>query len=341
MHFTSGTKMKTNPSGAAAPLNEEGFNAVADRCCQAEMKVFIERVAVANNLQVCHESGLNGFVPYHSCGAADRSFDKLVSELLSSSASDCPWVQQEDVTCQPLSPTCPEFPAAPPAAHCQCNRTKAASVDLADVKVNQNNLGGQGPDSGVEEIRLVGKGKPSAGVTSTGELFDIVITTDRADYNSGKDSGLWGTDFAVIFVKATQSTGIEGNFKFSFVQPGTNNPVTVPEIHMSVFDLDGDPNWEVASSSGYAGYVTVPDTNLVASSLPGGRTQFTGTANMDANGMKNNGANALTENEKKASVMYFYKDVANFELQFSRTKQGGPSGLLFAFSSSLNELCEE
>ena len=35
-----------------------------------------------------------------------------------------------------------------------------------------------------------------------------------------------------------------------------------------------------------------------------------------------NGANALTENEKKASVMYFYKDVANFELQFGRTKQG-------------------
>jgi hypothetical protein len=30
-----------NPSGAAAPLDETGYAAVADRCCQAEMQVFI------------------------------------------------------------------------------------------------------------------------------------------------------------------------------------------------------------------------------------------------------------------------------------------------------------
>ena len=41
------------------------------------MKVFIERVIFDNNLQVCAESGLLGFIPWHSCGAVQRSFLKL------------------------------------------------------------------------------------------------------------------------------------------------------------------------------------------------------------------------------------------------------------------------
>jgi len=335
---------KTNPSGAAAPLNEEGYSAVADRCCEAEMKVFIERVIFDNDLQVCAESGLLGFIPWHSCGAVQRSFLKLETELLQASTSDCPWVQNKDDACQTLPgpPACLHFPDIPPSSHCQCSRSEAAKVDFAGTSVLHNNLGGWGPDSGVEELRL--GGTPSAGTSSTGEPFDIVITTDQPDYkgaNLPTKNGLWGPDFGVIYTVAVEDAGVETNFKFSFVKPGTNTPVTLSEIHMTVFDIDGPTNWEVSSSKGYTGYATVPDTNLMASKLPDGRTRFTGTQNMNAANLKALGANRMTDEDKKATVMYFYKNVASFELQFGRTVKGGPSGLLFAFESSLNELCAE
>lgn len=340
---------KTNPSGAAAPLNEEGYNAVADRCCQAEMEEFIRRVIFDQALQLCSESGLLGFTPWHSCGAADRSFDRLVAELLAAPSSPCPWVQTSGTSCQPLPgpPSCLDFPNIPPRAHCQCSRSGAAKVNFQNAKVSQSNLGGTGPDSGLTELRFVGNTAPSAGVSSTGQLFDIVITTDDADYTGSSSAtsvnGLWrgSADFGVIFTTATASSGIETNFKFKFVEPGTNNPVTVSEVHMTVFDLDGAPNYEVTSSKGYTGYVTTPDTNLLASKLPDGRTRFTGTANMNANNLKANGANGMNNADKQATVMYFYTDVSSFELQFGRTRSGGPSGLLFAFDSSLNELCGE
>jgi len=335
---------KTNPSGAAAPLNEEGFSAVADRCCDAEMKEFITRVIFHNNLQVCEESGLLGFIPWHSCGAVERSFVKLETQLLQAATSTCPWVQNIGAACEALPgpPACLHFPGMPAASHCACSRSEAAKVSFAGASVLQNNLGGWGPDSGVEELRF--GGTPSAGTSSTGESFDIVITTDQPDYKGypiggSKTNGLWGPDFGVIYTTAVEDAGVETNFKFSFVKPGTNIPVTLSEVHMTVFDIDGFANWEIASSKGYTGYATVPDTNLLASRLADGRTRFTGTQNMDAANLRALGANRLTDEDKRATVMYFYKNVASFELQFGRTVKGGPSGLLFAFESSLNELC--
>merc|ERR1719453_1528133 len=42
-----------NPSGSAAPLTQEGYAAVADRCCQAEMIQFIQRVVFEQGFEVC------------------------------------------------------------------------------------------------------------------------------------------------------------------------------------------------------------------------------------------------------------------------------------------------
>merc|ERR1740138_1610717 len=74
------------------------------------------------------------------------------------------------------------------------------------------------------------------------------------------------------------------DFKFSFVAPGTNTPVVVTEIHMSVLDLDRDgPTGatEVTSSKGYRGYVTDISPNIVASRFEDGRTKFSAvTANL-------------------------------------------------------------
>lgn len=324
----SNLDLETNPSGAAAPLNEEGYSAVADRCCLAEMKVFIERVIFDHGLQICEQPGLEGFVPWHSCGSTS-SYAGLVEHLVQDSRGQCPWVQAADAACQALPgpPTCEEFPGVTPHPPCSCSRSKAAIVDLAAASLSRNNLDGKGP--GAAEMRF--SGSPGAGViTSTGQVFDIVITTVDA-YSPGAPNSKRG-DFGKIIISGRSST----TFKFSFVEPGSNSPVKVPEIHMAVFDLDRWNRWsvETTSSKGYTGYVTDPHPDLVASKLPDGRTEFTGTKS----GSDPTTAMTLTDAQKKSSIMFFYTDVTSFELNFAK-KGSGDSGLLFAFGSSLQERC--
>jgi len=337
-------EMKVNPSGAAAPLDESGYGAVSDRCCQAEMKEFIKRVVIENNLQICHEGGLEGITPYHSCRpGSGGTFAKLTADLLSDSQSECAWVQSSGGDCLPIPdpPTCPIFPEVPPASPCHCSRAAAAKVDIAGASLSRSNLGGQGPDFGqAEELHFSG----SPGITSTGEPFDLVVTM-IGDYDDGgmaQKNGQFtkNTELGVFFVRG------EATFKFSFVKPGTRTPVTVPEIHMAIFDLDGGTagytgTIEHASSRGYAGYVTVPEPNLSADNLPDGRTQFTGTSNM-RNPIVD--MNAMTDEQANGSVMFFYRDVDSFELTFGRNRpcsDGFCSGLLFAFESSLDEYCDD
>jgi len=231
-----------------------------------------------------------------------------------------------------------------------CSRSKAAKVDFANVQVEQNNLGGQGPDSGAEELRFTGS--PSAGTSSTGEPFDIVVTTvpgfeymalTKPIAGFSPDTHINGhfvklgvtTDLAVIYAGALSTSGGESSFKFSFVQPGTNIPVILREVHMSIFDLDGAGNPEFASSKGYRGFAMAPDTTVEASTLPDGRAEFRGTVDADTP----TGVKQLTDEQKAASVMYVYTNVASFELNYGRLDRG-KGGLLFGFESSLEQLCE-
>lgn len=321
-------KVATNPSGAAAPLNDEGYSAVADRCCQAEMKLFIERVILDTGLQICASGGLEGFSPFHSCEQTS-SYEQLVADLLQSSTGACPWVQTGSGACTPLPgpPTCREYPEAPPTYACGCSRSKASKVNLGAATLAPNNLGGLGPGSGASEMRFSG----SPGTTSTGEAFDIVITNLDA-YARGTSNNEITGDFGKILVGSGTTT-----FKFSFVAPGTNTPVVMPEIHMAVFDLDGHPSGadtEAVSSKGYVGYVTDPNPNSVASRLPDGRTEFKGITS----GSDPSSANLLTDAQRKSSIMFFYSEVSSFELSFG-SNSAYQRGLLFAFESGLNERC--
>merc|ERR1719181_2701650 len=60
-------RARVNPSGAAAPLDENGYAAVADRCCQAEMEAFMSRAAFDLNIELCQQGGMEGMAPFHTC----------------------------------------------------------------------------------------------------------------------------------------------------------------------------------------------------------------------------------------------------------------------------------
>jgi len=347
------SKVGLNPSGAAAPLNEEGYSAVADRCCQAEMQVFIRRHMSDLNLEVCDDAGLLGIVPYHSCEKGPQTFAKLTADLLADSISRCTWlaesVNQTGVdSCKPPPEDCPKYAGSFPDADCGCSRSKAAKFDLQNAQVTRSNLGNLGPDSGAEEFRI-----SNAGVSDTGVPFDLVITA-TGEYNSKYPhyNGIY--DFGTINIGPPgmandDGTTFSGNvdFKFSFFEAGNSTPLVLSEVHLSLFDLDGrseDWGMETASSKGYKGYVTDTDPEIMASRLPDGRTQFTASGRL--NNLPNpDSPSTLTYEQRRNSVMYFYADVSSFEISFgvdnapSWSSAGNGRYMFFEGASSLDDRC--
>lgn len=306
---TSRLASSTNPSGAAAPLDEVGYSAVADRCCQAEMREFMKRQALNLNLDVCDEAGLIGMAPYHSCEKGPQTFADLTSNLLADSQKRCRWIAPTG-SCGDKPADCPEFRVTP-TADCACSRSGAANFDVAAGTVTHNNLGGVGPDSGVAELRY-----SLAGTTEDGVAFDLVVTALNAYKGNGIRNGIH-EKFGRISLDCSATGGTTTEFRFSFVQPGTNTPVTLSEVHMAIFDLDGkDPHGvEVAASKGYKGYVTDANPSVVASRLADGRTKF--SSSQAVNNVPNpTDPEAVTTEQRQSSIMYFYADVSAFEVTF-------------------------
>jgi len=324
------TSLAVNPSGAAAPLDQTGYAAVADRCCQEEMKQFIHRQVLNMGYEVCDSAGLLGIVPYHSCGKGGvQTFSALTANLLKDSADRCTWLAKTG-TCTPRPADCPDFVGVL-SPSCGCSRSAAAHLDFTLGSIHSN-LGGLGPDGGAKELRYAG-----VGTSSTGQKFDLVVTNlspyqTPAPQANGVKNG---------FGRISHGLGSSTDFLFSFMVPGTNTAVTLPEVHMTVFDVDGDPNGglESTSSKGYTGYVTDATISMVASNLPDGRTQFTSDG-VTQNIPNPTDPNALLPEQRAASVMYFYKNVESFELSFGLAGSGNwPRNLNFFFDSPLNDQC--
>jgi len=333
------TPVGVNPSGAAASLDQTGYVAVADRCCQSEMIEFTRRQLTDLGFEVCIESGLRGIVAYHSCEYGLQSFDKLTEDLLRDSEDECGWLRLVG-ECAPIPDYCPEYTVVIPFYDCGCNRTLASTFDMRDATLTYNNLGGTGPNTAdPQEMRF---SSPTS-ASYSGKPFDLVITAltsyTHGNINNNKIDGGFG--------KISMKHQTETNFKFSFVEPGTNNPVVQSEIHMATYDLDGgatDANGvqtggsEYVSSTGYTGYVTDPNPNLVATLLPGHtvRTQFKSSGTSWVNPSD---PDTMTVDQRRNAVMFFYKNVSSFELKFGI--QGGSSGrtIMFSFLCALNDRC--
>lgn len=199
-----------NPSGASAPLTQEGYAAVADRCCQAEMEQFIERVTFDEGLEVCNKGGLWGLVPFYTCEKGPSTFDALKKHLLDEVAERCSGFARQG-ECSSIPEDCPQFESGT-TPDCHCSASKAAKLDFTKAYLGQNNLGGIGPDSGAEEMRYINifaKPFPVRWTTHPNYCIDVA----GGEYKNGATVATWecvndGTHFNMQWTLPPSGTGV-------------------------------------------------------------------------------------------------------------------------------------
>ena len=129
----------------------------------------------------------------------------------------------------------------------------------------QNNLGGLGPDSGVEELRFKGVGQ------FNGSSIDMVFTNTSAyrGYFNGASVNDDGIAFNGCEKKRQIATiginyGSDTGFLLEFRDSTTNKIVILPGFYFSMLDIDGyEKSAEKLVIDGYASYVVTSPSNVI------------------------------------------------------------------------------
>jgi len=129
-------------------------------------------------------------------------------------------------------------------------------VDLTNVI--SNNLGGQGPDQGAEEIRY------KNALSFDGKTVDIVLTAkDEYALGKAKDNGVEGK-----IGRVAVTCGSSTNFEFKFEDSTTGDAVPVDNVAVTFYDLDEGKKGrgkETVSMCSPDEVYTMSDTELVSS----------------------------------------------------------------------------
>jgi len=102
------------------------------------------------------------------------------------------------------------------------------SVKLNTMTVSQNNLAGDGPDSGLEEVRY------SKAAAVGGKVIDLVVKAVGGSYTGNADKNGKHGEFGQVNMKSGANVELE----FSFVDTSSGEPVTLDAVALSFFDLD-------------------------------------------------------------------------------------------------------
>jgi hypothetical protein len=109
--------------------------------------------------------------------------------------------------------------------------TCSVSAKMNMFKLVQNNLGGQGPDEGAEEIRF---GQAAA---INGQLVDLVIKQSGGNYKTdkpGENGKTTNGAFGQLNLKSNHDVDLE----FSFEDSTSGDEVTVDDFSISFYDID-------------------------------------------------------------------------------------------------------
>jgi len=128
-------------------------------------------------------------------------------------------------------------------------------TDLIFTNVVHNNLGGNGPDVGGEEVIRYGN---AADVRGT--KVDVVVSATGYNTTQTGRNGLLGEIGIVNMVNNN-----DAQFKLSFVESGTNTPVVMEQFILAFLDLDKGIKGgrETLHINGYRSFSTIGHTEVV------------------------------------------------------------------------------
>jgi len=238
------------------------------------------------------------------------------------------WLAASDSkTCAPASTPAPT--ALPTPAPTQNPTQKACSppqCKLTFQKVSQSNLGGQGPDTGVAELRF------DSVCDVQGQALDLVVTSlTEYTVNNKKANGLSGKYGQINVLGGTQV-----DLQFQFVKKGTYDLVPIASSAFTIFDMDGNKKgnaYQKVVATGYDHYTLTSDstvaTKVLSTSPP--KISFTATENGDASDNPKDPMK-LTTLQKRRTVSVLFSNTASFILGFGITGTYGDGGRNFVFA---------
>jgi len=197
--------------------------------------------------------------------------------------------------------------------------------------MEQNNLGGLGPDEGAEEMRF-------AKIATVGaKEVDLVVTTDDKDYavpanTHGCKLNGKGETYGNIKMSAPEygTSQRTVDFRFQFVEAGTYNPIVLDAFIFNWFDIDSTGDRRLC----YPGVAPAPE-NVYATSTTT-KLLFNEShpeCAADGPGLYVT-AQAGTEGTRADSdyaISVTYYEASEFTVAFTLTSSGGAGGKTFWF----------
>jgi len=230
-------------------------------------------------------------------------------------------------------------PYVPPALISPiCAQEVLLDFEGACSRTLQNNMGGQGPDTGAEELRFGNVG------VYNGRPFDAVLKTVGSSYVKGNGDN--GCGASGKFGKLVMRRSQEVSFHLTFRDSLSDRLVKLPAFRLSFLDIDAGSNnaWkEQLSVRDYYEYTLDEDTHLTKSDLwPGwfASTPAYSPASFSADNPTD--PQALTETQRKLAVSFVFlspPEQVSFSLRSGRptdaNNNNGWQGAFF-FTGSTN-----
>jgi hypothetical protein len=173
---------------------------------------------------------------------------------------------------------------------------------------------GKGPSAWVsdEEKPLSLRYKNVAKVD--GMDLDLVVTNMTADYDPGLKKvvqGLYG-EFGVVSVRSGQAHPI----LFEIVKAGSNTPIRLAEIPITLYDLDGAKGCAMRESVYTKGYIFGKVGSHLTNVTGGFRNAFAPNMYEKASVESPKSPKTLTESQKSVSASFVFANTASFIIEF-------------------------
>jgi len=197
-------------------------------------------------------------------------------------------------------------------------------LQFLESKKTHSNIGGFGPDSGDENLRLSNMG------VYGDQKFDLLIASTSSRYITKRESAYWHGvwDYFGYLTMALESAA---DWRFTIVKAGTDEPLALSKFYFTFYDLDsGDPNdfsrgAEIVAVGGFDEYLVGPNTELKITTDDQKRTVFqAGTFGTSADNPSD--PKQMTQQQQNRAITFLFTDTSTFDVTYSLTEGGMSTG---------------